>query len=123
MLFKSHPNFYAENWYFNGEPVTSIVIPDGITGISDFAFCNCTGLTSVTIPDGVVRIGEGAFRGCTNLTSVYAPSSLKEIGNDAFPNHEGMILYCYPNSEAERYGNENGIHVELLEGSGSSVLP
>ena len=100
VLFKSHPNFYAENWYFNGEPVTSIVIPDGITGISDFAFCNCTG-----------------------LTSVYAPSSLKEIGNDAFPNHEGMILYCYPNSEAERYGNENGIHVELLEGSGSVVLP
>ena len=50
-------------------------------------------------------------------------NALKEIGNDAFPNHEGMILYCYPNSEAERYGNENGIHVELLEGSGSSVLP
>ncbi|MBQ9543526.1 MAG: leucine-rich repeat domain-containing protein, partial [Clostridia bacterium] len=52
--------------------LTSVTIPDSVTGIGRCAFSGCSGLTSVTIPDGVTSIGDGAFSGCDNLT-VRAP--------------------------------------------------
>ena len=66
----ANPLCYAHNLYLNGELVTDLVIPDGVTSIGDYAFYNCAGLTSVTIPDSVTSIGEYAFRGCSGLTSV-----------------------------------------------------
>ena len=43
--------------------LTSIVIPDLVTSIGDYAFKNCSCLTSVTIPDTVTSIGGYAFDG------------------------------------------------------------
>ncbi len=43
---------------------TSVIIPDGITEIGDWAFSYCTGLMSVIIPDSVTKIGNGAFSNC-----------------------------------------------------------
>ena len=51
--------------------VETVIIEDGITGIGDKAFENCSNLTSVTIPSSVKSIGEGAFSGCSSLTTVY----------------------------------------------------
>ena len=50
--------------------LTSISIPDSVTGISASAFMDCTGLTNITIPDGVMSIGDSAFSGCTGVTSI-----------------------------------------------------
>ena len=61
-----------------------VVIPDGVTGIADGAFADCTGLTSVTIPEGVVSIGKRAFAGCTGLPEVTIPGSVTHIGGNAF---------------------------------------
>ena len=47
--------------YLNDEPVTSLIIPDGVTSIGDYAFSNCTGLTNVTIGNNVTSIGNYAF--------------------------------------------------------------
>ena len=44
--------------------LTSVIIPDGITEIGDWAFSYCTGLMSVIIPDSVTKIGNGAFSNC-----------------------------------------------------------
>lgn len=48
----------------------STVIPNGVTGIGDFAFFGYRGLTSVVIPNSVTSIGAEAFYDCTGLTSV-----------------------------------------------------
>ena len=57
--------------YIGGEEVEGdLVIPNGVTSISNYAFDGCTGLTSVTIPDSVTSIGNNAFRDCSSLTSV-----------------------------------------------------
>lgn len=50
--------------------LTSITIPNSVTCISDFAFLRCSGLTSITIPSSVYQISLGAFYGCTSLTTV-----------------------------------------------------
>ena len=41
--------------------LTSIIIPDSVTQIDNFAFDGCTALTTVTIPDSVTHIGCDAF--------------------------------------------------------------
>ena len=65
--------------------VTSVVVPDGVTNISYFAFKNCSFLTSVTFPDGLISIEGWAFQGCNSLTNVTLPDSVTNIGSNAFP--------------------------------------
>ena len=54
--------------------------------ITDCKYCSCTGLTSVVIPESVTEIGEYAFYGCTGLTSIKVPagkgSHFKKLLND-----------------------------------------
>ena len=80
----SNPLKYARNLYLNGNLVTELVIPDGVTSIGDYAFFGCTSLTSVTIPDSVTSIGSSAFAYCDSLTSVVIPDSVTSIGDCAF---------------------------------------
>ena len=49
--------------------LTSIVIPDNVVSIGDYAFRGCTSLADVTIPESVISIGDSAFKGCTSLTT------------------------------------------------------
>ena len=56
--------------YPSGRKTTSYKIPEGVTGIGDYAFDGC-GLTSVTIPGSVTSIGSSAFSGCASLKDVY----------------------------------------------------
>ena len=64
--------------------LTSVSIPNSVTSIDRFAFYNCTSLTSVTIPNRVTSIGSSTFSGCSSLTSVSIPNSVTSIGNNAF---------------------------------------
>ena len=73
----ANPLYYAHNLYLNGELVTDLVIPDGVTEIKGYAFYFCSGLTSVAIPNSVTSIGVHAFYGCNGLKKVINFSSLK----------------------------------------------
>jgi hypothetical protein len=65
------------------------VSPDGdiVTAIGRGAF-DCRGITSVVIPDTVTRIEEYAFYDCWDLTSITIPDSVVSIGSKAFVNSE-----------------------------------
>ena len=79
----SNPLYYAKNLYLNGELVTDLIIPNGVTTIKSYTFRSC-GTTNITIPDSVTTIGEYTFSGCLNLTSIIIPTSVTRIGKGAF---------------------------------------
>ena len=58
------------DYYVNGELLTDLIIPDGVTSIGTYQFGGCKSLKSITIPSNVTNIGEEAFVGCKSLTSV-----------------------------------------------------
>ncbi len=60
-----------------------VVIPEGVTVISNNAFQNCRSLKKVVIAEGLEEIGEFAFSRC-KITSISLPTSLRSIGSYAF---------------------------------------
>ena len=78
-------DYYNYNpWDPWGTSITEVIIENGVTGIGEFAFRNCTSLTSVTIGNSVIVIGKDAFSNCTSLTSINIPDSVTYIGFSAF---------------------------------------
>ena len=74
-----NPLYYGAALYLNGELVTSLEIPEGVTSIGDWAFYGCSSLTSIVIPDGVTSIGGAAFCNCSSLTNITIPDSVTSI--------------------------------------------
>ena len=72
-------------------------IPNTVTSIGAYAFCNNKSLTSITIPNSVTSIGSYAFYGCSGLTSVTIPNSVTNIGGCAF-SYSGLTSVTIGNS-------------------------
>ena len=65
----------------NGVEITELTVPNSITYIGAYAFCNINNLTSVTIPDTITEIGYFAFKNCSNLSRVYCKATTPPMGN------------------------------------------
>ena len=81
---ESNPLAHAKALYMNGELVTRLVIPAGVTAIGDHAFRDCVSIRAVELPEGLSTVGGRAFRGCTALESITIPASVTAIGDEAF---------------------------------------
>lgn len=67
----ANPLYYADAVYVNNEKISELVIPDGVTTVSNYAFYGLESIESVTIPDSVTSVGSYALYNCPNLTEVY----------------------------------------------------
>lgn len=98
----SIPNNIINTWKdgFDDITISTIILQDGVTNISDAAFSSCISLTSIELPQSLENIGNNAFSGCKNLTDIELPQSLVEIGNNAFSGCENLTDIELPQNVA-----------------------
>ena len=87
-------------WPWRNKPVTSVSLPEGLTGIGNGAFEGCS-IKALTIPSTVTRIGHRAFQNCEELTSIIIPDGITKIGNYAFSGCRSMTHLHIPASAEE----------------------
>ena len=61
---------YIGDYAFSCCSFESIVIPDSLTSVNDYAFSYCNKLKTVIIPDSVTKIGYSAFDECLLISNV-----------------------------------------------------
>lgn len=70
--------------------IVNVVVKEGVSTISDYAFWNGTSLQKVYLPNSLIKIGKSAFEHCNYLTEVTIPKNVALIGNAAFANCRRM---------------------------------
>ncbi len=67
----ANPLTQAHTLYLNDEPVTDLVIPEGVTAIKPYTFSGWSEPATVTIGSTLEAVGKGAFDGCAGITDVF----------------------------------------------------
>lgn len=73
-----------EPWLDYKDSIKSVVVGEGITGLSSGVFYNCNYLTDVTLPSTLEVIKSSAFYRCWSLTELEIPASVTTIEASAF---------------------------------------
>lgn len=104
------------DWAFcECKKLNRITIPDSVHEIGEGAFCNCALLDEVEIPDSVTVIDDCAFRGCISLEKVVIPNTVTELGWGLFDGCENTVtVYCEEGSLVQEYCRRNGIREARL---------
>ena len=76
--------------------IVSVVIPDSVTFIGNYAFWNCTALEHVVVGRGMTTLNLGTFTGCTALTQVDLPDTMTSIGDGVFQNCTALATITLP---------------------------
>ena len=68
-------NGYAD--IFTNTALKTLIIPEGVTSIPQYAFRYCTNFTHFELPDSLQSIPAYAFAGCTNLEKIWIPEGIE----------------------------------------------
>ncbi len=77
-------NYTSAPWYSFREIISSVVVDEGVTSISKYAFYGLTGVKNITIPSTLTLIGSNAFRSCSGLDSIYIPATVTTINASSY---------------------------------------
>jgi hypothetical protein len=73
--------------FYGCTKITSVVLPDSVTGVGTSAFANCTNLESVTLSKSFVTFDISTFTGCTKLAEINVAA-----GNANYSSVDGVLL-------------------------------
>ncbi len=99
-------------WY---RLVPEVIIPNGVTKISKFAFARCISLTAIIIPCSVIEIDLSAFVNCTSLKEIhYGGTKVQwetvEKGDFWYKNTYVQKVFCSDDIvELPAYSIEDGV--------------
>ncbi len=85
-----------DRYYEDCRNLASIVIPDSVTSIGNWAFTSCDSLESIVIPNSVTSIGDCAFASCYRLESIVIPESVTNIGDIVFTKCKSLESIVIP---------------------------
>ena len=85
----------------DGNVITELTIPEGVTTICEGVYSGCQSLVSVKIPESVKSIGWAAFSNCHNLESVTFPEGMDAIGEFLFSDCENLKEIKLPSNLKE----------------------
>lgn len=83
--------------------------------ITERMFDTAWNLESIVLPDCTVKIEDQAFFQCFSLKSITIPRSVTLFGTGLFYEWTGLTIYCYENSPAQKYAQEQSIKYVLLD--------
>lgn len=76
----------------------TIIIEEGITNVSDYAFICCADVEAIVLPSTVETIGASAFAYCDSLTTIVLPENTS-IASDAFVYCDSLATVQLANAE------------------------
>lgn len=101
-----------------------VTLPEGITGVNNYACSQCSKIERLIAPEGVTDIYDFAFGSCTGLTYLSLPSTLKMLTHQCFINCRNLLdVYIYAtevpqsNGSVSFYGGADGCTLWVPEGT------
>lgn len=86
----------AVAWYKYLADIKKVVVEEGVTSISPYAFRNCVNLAEVSWAYGITAIGDLAFASCTALGAITVPDSVTELGDSVFSGCTALTAATLP---------------------------
>lgn len=104
-----YPNAKAENYVVSSDTTVidtsafqgrnslkSVVVPESVDRIYEYAFADCVNLTSVSLPEGFDNIDSYTFYNCTSLSKINFSDALSQISYFAFGNCKSLKSIEFP---------------------------
>ena len=80
-----------QSLYLNGILIEQLILPSGISTISSNTFVNTSGIKSVVIPQDVKLISQYAFNGCNSIEEIYYTGTADEWERVCIADHNGSL--------------------------------
>lgn len=80
---------------YTNDTVKKLILAEGITSVSAYAFSGFTALKEVYLPYSLTNISIGAFKNCTNLRKVEGGETLESLGSGAFSGCKRLSYFDY----------------------------
>lgn len=80
-------------WYDYKLDIKEAVIGEGITGLGNQLFADCSNLTRVNLPEGLLWIGKNVFKRCSSLVYISIPKTIISIGERSFTSSVCEVYY------------------------------
>ena len=93
-----------------------------MTTIPEYLFSNNNGLKEYTVPNYINKIDYHAFNKCERLSKLYIYNNVTEINDIMWPGESYTIIYCYSNSAAHLYAEENKNPYVLLDIDPNNII-